>query len=143
MYFFELFLENLKKIPDFVSAPKVGEFGKLTVGKAPTAIVVFDVGIPSDADDAENGSGKVKKAPFTASVFVFSDRHRSQYESDIEAMKLALSVIKKFSNPDDEYLLEINGAEEYGFWEFRNWEFVERSATGSVLSVDFEISAYL
>ncbi len=118
-----------------------GEMGKTTIPKAPSCILLPDIATPMNLDEIDDDSGKDKKLFFVANLFVLSTRKKTQSEAEDAALQLALDIIDRVQGV--EQTVTVGGRTESNFWELSNVEFVERSASGCVIALEFRMPVYL
>lgn len=141
---YDVLITKLNEAPDLFAGGTPafrGEMGKTTIPRAPSCVLLPDIATPMNLDETDDDSGKDKKLFFVANLFVLSPRKKTQSEAEDAALQLSLDIISRIQGYDHD--ITIGGVTGKNFWELTNVEFVERSASGCVIALEFRMPVYL
>ena len=130
----------LKTLTEFAASPDTyvvrGEFGKLNTTKEKGVIVVADFKPPRAFGEQEEAL--VKQVPFVNNLFVYAGHKKTQADCEDDCMDLCESVLTKILNEEFYEATSVNS--KYYRWEITDIEWIERSASLSVIAVELTMN---
>lgn len=115
---------------------KRGEFGKVNTIGSKGVLVMIDFKPPVPFGE---GDGTLpKQIPVTANLFVQGAHTKGIKSAEDVAFTLSTEVINKMAESD--FRIITNSNHKYFNWEFTDIEWIERSASSSVIALEFTMN---